>query len=121
MRGGLFFDPQETKVFVSINAILLQENHMRDQKPRSKLILNEAIDESTWIVDEVGSSSKVDETNTSGQSHPSQSLRMPQCSRRTVLQPNRYLGLIETQVVIQDDGVEDSFSYKQAMNDVDKD
>ncbi|TYK11909.1 gag/pol protein [Cucumis melo var. makuwa] len=31
------------------------------------------------------------------------------------------LGLTETQVVIPDDGVEDPLSYKQAMNDVDKD
>ena len=31
------------------------------------------------------------------------------------------MGLTETQVVILDDGVEDPLSYKQAMNDVDKD
>ncbi|KAA0050105.1 gag/pol protein [Cucumis melo var. makuwa] len=46
---------------------------------------------------------------------------MPRRSGRVVSQPNRYLGLIETQVVIPDDGVEDPLSYKQAMNDVDKD
>ncbi|KAA0036108.1 gag/pol protein [Cucumis melo var. makuwa] len=40
---------------------------------------------------------------------------------RIVSQPNRYLGLTETQVVIPDYGVEDPLSYKQAMNDVDKD
>ncbi|KAA0063887.1 gag/pol protein [Cucumis melo var. makuwa] len=72
-------------------------HHMRDHKPRSKLVLNEAIDESTRVVDEVGPSSRVDETTTLGQSHPSQS------------------------VVIPDDGVEDPLSYKQTMNDVDKD
>ncbi|KAA0043390.1 retrovirus-related pol polyprotein from transposon tnt 1-94 [Cucumis melo var. makuwa] len=94
---------------------------MRDHKPRSKLVLNEATNGSTRVVDEVGPSSRVDETTTSGQSHPSQSLRMPHRSGRVVLQPNRYLGLTETQVVIQDDGVEDPSSYKQAMNDVDKD
>ena len=31
---------------------------------------------------------------------------MPRRSGRNVLQPNRYLGLTETQVVIPDDGVE---------------
>ncbi|KAA0067441.1 gag/pol protein [Cucumis melo var. makuwa] len=84
-RGGLFFDPQENRVFVSINATFLEEDYMRDHKPRSKLVLNEATDESTRVVDEVGPSSRVDETTTS------------------------------------DDGVEDPFSYKQAMKDVDKD
>ncbi|KAA0049915.1 gag/pol protein [Cucumis melo var. makuwa] len=120
-RGGLFFDPQENRVFVSTNATFLEEDHMRDHKPRSKLVLNEVTDESTRVVDEVGPSSRVDETTTSGQSHPSQSLRMPRCSGRVVSQPNRYLGLTETQVVIPDDGVEDPLSYKHAMNDVDKD
>ncbi|KAA0058362.1 gag/pol protein [Cucumis melo var. makuwa] len=120
-KGGLFFDPQENRVFVSTNATFLEEDHMRDHKPRSKLVLNESTDESTRVVDEVGPSSRVDETTTSGQSHSSQSLRMPRRSRRVISQPNRYLGLTETQVVIPDDGVEDPLSYKQAMNDVDKD
>ncbi|KAA0052796.1 gag/pol protein [Cucumis melo var. makuwa] len=75
-RGGLFFDPPENRVFVSTNATFLEEDHMRDHKLRRKLVLNEATDESTRVVDEV---------------------------------------------VIPDDGVEDSLSYKQAMNDVDKD
>ncbi|KAA0047456.1 gag/pol protein [Cucumis melo var. makuwa] len=95
MRGGLFFDPQENRVFVSTNATFLEEDHMRDHKPRSKLVLNEATDKSTRVVDEVGLSSRVDESITSG--------------------------LIETQVVIPDDGVEHPLSYKQVMNDVDKD
>ncbi|KAA0066544.1 gag/pol protein [Cucumis melo var. makuwa] len=47
---------------------------------------------------------------------------MPRRSGRVIVsQPNHYLGLTETQVVIPDDGVEDPLSYKQAMNDVDKD
>ena len=87
--------------------LFLKEDHMRDHKPRSKLVLNEATDESTRVVDEVGPSSRVDETTTSGQSRPSQSLRMSRRSGRIVSQPNHYLGLTETQVVIPDDGVED--------------
>ncbi|KAA0041698.1 gag/pol protein [Cucumis melo var. makuwa] len=92
---------------------------MRDHKPRRKLVLNEATNESTRV-DQVGPSSRVDETTTLGQSHPSQSMRMPRRSGRVVSQLNCYLGLTETQVVIPDDGVEDPLSYKQAMNDVDK-
>ncbi|KAA0064289.1 gag/pol protein [Cucumis melo var. makuwa] len=46
---------------------------------------------------------------------------MPRRSGRVVSQPNRYLGLTETQVVIPDDGVEDPLSYKHAMNYIDQD
>ncbi|KAA0046797.1 gag/pol protein [Cucumis melo var. makuwa] len=46
---------------------------------------------------------------------------MSRHSGRVVSQPNHYLGLTETQVVIPDDGVEEALFYKQAMNDVDKD
>ena len=107
-------------MFVSKNATFLEEGHMRDHKSQRKLILSEAIDESTRVVDEAGPSSRVDETNTLGQSHPSQSLRMPQCSGRILSQPNYYLGLTKTQVVILDDGVEDPLSHKHVMNEVDK-
>ena len=74
---GLFFDPQETRVFVSTNNTFLKEDHIRDHKLRSKLVLSDATNESTRVVDEDGPSSRVDETNTSSQSYPSQSLRMP--------------------------------------------
>ncbi|KAL4035917.1 hypothetical protein IC575_004627 [Cucumis melo] len=119
-RGGLFFDPQENRVFVSTNATFLEEDHMRNHKPRSKLVLSEAAMNQQGLLMKLVLI-KVDETTTSGQSHPSQSLRMSRRSGRVVSQPNRYLGLTETQVVIPDDGVEDPLSYKQAMNDVDKD
>ena len=56
---------------------------------------------------EAGLLSRVDETNTSGQYHPSQLLRMPRRSGRIISQPNRYLDLTKTQVVIPNDGIED--------------
>ena len=40
-RGGLFYDPKEDKVFVSKNATFLEEDHIRDHKPRSKVVLSE--------------------------------------------------------------------------------
>ncbi|TYK19820.1 gag/pol protein [Cucumis melo var. makuwa] len=72
--------------------------------------------------DKPSSSTKVvDKTKISGQIHPSQELRETLHSGRVVHQPDRNLGLNETQVVIPDDGVEASLTYKQAMNDVDRD
>ena len=41
-------------MFVSTNATFLEEDHMRDHKPRSKMVLNEAPEESTRVVDETG-------------------------------------------------------------------
>ena len=108
-------------MFVSTNATFLEEDHMRNHKPRSKLVLSEATDESTMVIYEAGPSSRVDETNTSSQSHPSQSLRMPRRSGRIVSQPNRYLEFIETHVIIPNDGIKYPLFYKQTMNDVDKD
>ena len=118
-RGGLFYDPQENKILVSTNATFLEEDHIRDHQPRSKLVLKEI---SKSAIDKPSSSTKVvDKTRKSGQSHPSQQLREPRRSGRVVHQPDRYLGLIETQVVIPDDGIEDPLTYKQAMKDVDRD
>ena len=71
-RGGFYFDQQENKVFVSTNATFLEENNMRDHLPHSKIVLNKATDESTRVVDQAGSSSRVGEAITLGQSHPSQ-------------------------------------------------
>ena len=58
-------------MFVSTHTTLLEEDHMRDHKPRSQLVLGEVIDESTRIIDEVGPSSRANESNTSGQALPS--------------------------------------------------
>ena len=108
------------------NATFLEEDHVRNHQPRSKLVLSEISKEATnktkRVVDQVGPSTRVvDGVDTSGQSHPSQELIMPQRSGRVITQPARYLGLTETQVIIPDDGVEDPLTYKQVMNDEDKD
>ncbi|TYK06159.1 gag/pol protein [Cucumis melo var. makuwa] len=118
-RGGLFYDPQETKVFVSKNATFLEEDHIRNHQTRSKLVLEEISKNAT---DRPSSSTKiVDKTRNIGQTHPSQELREPRRSRRVVRQPDHYLGLSKAQIIIPDDGIEDPLTYKQTMNDVDCD
>jgi len=97
----------------------MEEDHIRSHQPRSRLVLKKM---SKNAADRPSSSTKVvDGTSISGQPHPSQELRMPRHSGRVVQQPDRYLGLSETQVVIPDDGIEETSTYKQAMNDVDQD
>ncbi|KAA0041630.1 gag/pol protein [Cucumis melo var. makuwa] len=48
-------------------------------------------------------------------------LREPRRSGRIVHQPDLYLGLTETQVIISDYGVKGPLTYKQAVNDVERD
>ena len=42
-RGGLFYSPQDKKVFVSTNATFLETNYMTDYKPRSKVVIEELL------------------------------------------------------------------------------
>ena len=81
-KGGLFYDPQDNKVFVSTNATFLEEDHIKNHQPHSKLILNEISTDATVIPS--SSTKVVDRTWKSAQSHPSQELRVPQSSGRDV-------------------------------------
>ena len=40
-RGGLFYNPQDKKVFVSSNATFLENDYMENFKPRSRVVLEE--------------------------------------------------------------------------------
>ena len=40
-RGGLFYDPQDNKVFVLTNATFLEEDHIKNHQPHSKLVLDD--------------------------------------------------------------------------------
>ena len=40
-KDYLFYDPQEKRVLVSINVRFLEEDYMIDNKPRSKIILDD--------------------------------------------------------------------------------
>ena len=46
-RGGFFYSAEENKVFVSTNATFLEEDYMREFKPRSKIVLEELLASST--------------------------------------------------------------------------
>ena len=41
IRGVLFYNPLDKKVFVSINATFLEDDYMINFKPRSKVVLEE--------------------------------------------------------------------------------
>ncbi|KAA0064270.1 gag/pol protein [Cucumis melo var. makuwa] len=82
-KGGLFYDPQENKVFVSTNATFLEEDHIRNHQTRSKLVLEEICKNTT---DRPSSSTKVvDKTRNIGQTRPSQELGEPRRSGRVAM------------------------------------
>ena len=115
-RGGLFYSPQDKKVFVSSNATFLENDYMTNFKPRSRVVLEEL--QSNQIrprpVTVTGESNK-ETTN------PIQDVIAPRRSGRVSKKPIRYTGAGEANVVVTDTSDDDPFSYKHAMDDPDKD
>ncbi|TYJ96910.1 gag/pol protein [Cucumis melo var. makuwa] len=124
-RGGYFYDPKDNKVLVSTNATFLEEDHIREHKPRSKIVLNElsneTIEPSTRVVEEPSALTSVVHVDSSTRTHQPQSLREPRRSGRVTNLPIRYMSLTETLTVISDGDIEDPLTFKKAMEDVDKD
>ena len=84
----MFYDPKDQKVFVSTNARFLKEDYMIDNKPTSKIILEE-------MRDEGGSDPVPNETT---QVASTQERGEPRRSGRVVRQPERFIGLGEIPV-----------------------
>ena len=69
INDDLFYDPQENKVFVSINnATFLEEDHIKDHRPCSRLVLKEISKDATIIPS--SSTKVVDKTSISGSVTP---------------------------------------------------
>ena len=43
--GWYFYDPREKKVFVSANAIFLEDDYIMNRKPKGRIVLEEVIGE----------------------------------------------------------------------------
>ena len=104
-KGYLFYDHQDQKVFVSTNARFLEENYMIDNKPKSKIILEE-------MRQEDGSDpvpirpTRVASTQDRGE---------PRRSGRVVIQPEHFIGLVEIPVKLKTDPC----NYNEAIQDKD--
>jgi len=116
-RGGLFYDPKDNKVFVSTNATFLEEDHIRDHKLRSKLILSEIFHNndstSTRDVDNSNTSTRVVDGANSSSQNPFQELKESRRSGRVISPSIQYMSLTEAHVIISDDDdIEDPLSFK---------
>nr|AMY96445.1 gag/pol protein [Momordica dioica] len=127
-RGYYFYHPQENKVFVATNEAFLEKEFLSRHQPGSKIVLKAVVEPLIPLdgTDKPSSSTKVvvdkaevndDQSHTPDQ----QELRVPRRSGRSRRAPNRYLGLVETQIMILDNGEEDPTNYKQAMVGPDSD
>ena len=101
----MFYDPQDQKVFVSTNARFLEEDYIIDNKPTSKLILEE--------MREKDSNDPISIRPT--QITSIQERGEPRHSGRVVTQPDRFIGLGEIPVDIETD----PGNYNEAVQDKD--
>ena len=112
-KGGFFYSPEDQKVFVSTNATFLEHDYMIDFKPRSKIVLEELLS------DEIGpQSTRVVGPLREKTTVPNQTPAAPRRSGRVSTLPDRYTG--EAQIVTADDGKEDASTFRDVMDDSDK-
>ena len=84
-KGYMFYDPQNQKMFVSTNARFLEEDNMIDNKPKSKIILEEMREEDGSDLIPIRPT-RIASTQDRGE---------PRRSGRVVIQPDRFIGLGE--------------------------
>ena len=115
-RGGLFYSPSDKKVFVSTNATFLEDDYMTNFKPRSKVVLEELrfghIKKSPSTTDERQSQETI---------IPIQNILIPRRSGRVVRLPSRYEHEGEVQFLVSVTNQDDPLTYRDAMDDFDKD
>ena len=84
-RGGLFYSPSDKKVFISTNATFLEDDYMKNFKPRSKVVLEEL------HYDQIRKSlSTTNERQSQETTIPIQNILVPRRSGRVVRLPSRY-------------------------------
>ena len=104
-KGYMFYDPQDQKAFVSTNAKFLEEDYMIDNKPKSKVILEE--------MREKDSSDPVPTRPTRVAS--TQDRGEPHRSGRVIIQYDRFIGLGELPIELETD----PYNYNEAVQDKD--
>ena len=112
-KGYVFYSPSDNKMFVSTNAKFLEEDFMKNAKLRSRLVLDELLEEgSSTSQREIVSQPIIRELQT--EAEPA----MPRHSGRVVREPERY-GMYNafghTYTVVIDEFDDDAAFYTKAM------
>ena len=112
-KGYVFYSPSDNKTFVSTNAKFLEEDFMKNAKPKSRLVLGELSEEGSLTSQrEIVSQPIIREPQT--EAEPT----MPRRSGRVVREPERY-GMYNafghTYTAVIDEFDDDPTSYSKAM------
>src|SRR5215813_8104729 len=91
-RGGLFYNPEENKVFVSKNATFLEEDYMREFKPHSRVVPEELLAGSTSTPPSIEVDKDVAPSVSERRMQTHQDNLPPRRSGSVLREPNRYLG-----------------------------
>ena len=109
----VFYDPREQKMFVSTNAIFLEDDYIMNRKPKGRIVLEEVMRESS---DSPAINSNIEQGN--AMTLPS-SAPVPRCSERMVREPDRFMFLGEAFEAVSENLESDPTSYEEAIADSD--
>ena len=125
-KGGIFYNPRDKKVFVSTHTTFLKNEYMNDFKPRSKVLLEEVLenksqDDMTRVVNKDTDSMRtrvvdIDNETNDTIDFSSQKVVIPRRSGRIRRPPERY----EAIIVVPDINDEEPSSYEETMMYSDK-
>ena len=107
-KGYIFYSPTDQKTFVSTNARFLEEDYIRNMKPRSRLILEELLGEAPTTSAVGGIPAPIIE-------RPQEEPTGPRRSGRVVRQPDRYMSYGDAMVAVSDKNDDEPISHSQAV------
>ena len=110
-KGGLFYSPKDQTIKISTHATFLEEEYMRDFKPKSKVILEELSKTSQQVSD---LDFRPSNEPTNDQQHGE-----PRRSGRIIRKPEFYTGAQVNYTVNLASEEEDPNTYDEAMKSVD--
>ena len=118
-KGYLFYNHKDNKVFVSTHAKILEDDYVNNFNPRNKVVLaemNEPVNEQP--MDEARDDVAI--LNTPQDiTHEMTSTQVPRRNGRIARPPIKFIGLGETYEVISEEAESYSYTYEEAMNDID--
>ena len=111
--GWYFYDSREQKVFVSTNAIFLEDDYIMNRKPKGMIVLEEVMGEPS---DSPAVNNKMEQGN--AMTLPSTAL-VPRRSGRIIREPDRFMFLGKAFEAVFENLESDPTSYEEAMVDSD--
>ena len=107
-------------MIVSTNATFLEDNYIKEHKPRSKVVLEELLPGSTSIQSTTVVENNIVKTTSEHQTDFHQNHLPSRRSGRVIRLPVHYREIRKSQIAISDECIDDPLTYHDAMKDSDK-